>query len=69
MAKTHMSSGTLQGAAASAALLAGVSFVFILLAGDWTRVSTTARHYYSTYITATDWHQDPVQHAVLGLSG
>ena len=27
-----------------------------------------ARHYFSTYITTMDWHQDSVQHAVLGLS-
>ena len=37
-------------------------------AGDGTRVSTPARHYFSTYITTTDQHQDSVQHAVLGLS-
>ena len=56
------------GIAASAALAAGVSLASILQAGDWARVSTLARHYFSTYITTTDWHQDPVQHAVLGLS-
>ena len=32
------------------------------------RVSTPAMHYFSTYITTTDWYQDSVQHAVLGLS-
>ena len=26
--------------------------------GDWTRISTPARHYFSTYITTTDWHQE-----------
>ena len=56
------------GVAASAALAAGVSLVTILQAGDWTRVSMPARHYFSTYITTMARHQDSVQHAVLGLS-
>ena len=68
IAKAHMSPGSLHGVAASAALTAGVSLVSILQAGDWARVSTPARHYFSTYITTTDWHQDSEQHAVLGLS-
>ena len=68
VAKAHMSPGSHWGVAASAALAAGVSLVTILQAGDWTRVSTLARHYFSTYITTTDRHQDSVQHAVLGLS-
>ena len=68
VAKAHMSLGSLWGVAASAALAAGVSLVTILQAGDWTRVSTPARHYFSTYITTTDRHQDSVQHAMLGLS-
>ena len=63
-----MSLGTLQGAAATVALMAGVSLVSILPAADWAKVSTPARHYYSTYITTIDWHQDAVQHAVLGLN-
>ena len=42
--------------------------VTILQAGEWARVSTPAIHYCSTYITSTGWHQDSVQHAVLGLS-
>ena len=63
-----MSLGLSGGVAASVALTAGVSLVSILQAGDWTRVSTPARHYFSTYITTTDWHQDSVQCAVLGLS-
>ena len=63
-----MSLGYLQGVVASAALTGGVSLVTILQAGDWTRVSTPARHYFSTYISTTDQHQDSVQHAVLGLS-
>ena len=50
----------LQCPAASAALVAGVSLVFILQAGDWSRVSTLARHYFSPYITTMDWHQDSV---------
>ena len=55
-----MSLGSLWGVAASAALAAGVSLVTILQAGDWTRVSTPAGHYFSTYITTTDRHQDSV---------
>ena len=46
MPVTHMSVGTLQGAAASAALVAGVSLVAFLLTGDWARVPTPARHYF-----------------------
>ena len=57
-----------QGAAASAALVAGVSLVSTLLTGDRARVSTPARHYVSPYFTTTEQHQDHVQHAVLGLS-
>ena len=68
VAKAHMSPGSLWGVATSAALAAGVSLVTILQAGDWTRVSTPARYYFSTYITTIDWHLDSVQHAVLGLS-
>ena len=51
VAKAHVSGFSL-GVAASAALVAGVSLVTILQAGDWTRVSTPARtlflylHYY-----------------------
>ena len=56
------------GVAASAALAAGVSLVTILQAGDWTRVPMPARHYFSTYITTMDQHQDSVQCAMLGLS-
>ena len=43
VAKPHVSRFCL-GAAASAALVAGVSLVSILEAGDWDRVSTLARH-------------------------
>ena len=63
-----MSLGSVQGVAASAASAAGVSLVTILQSGDWDRVSTLAKHYFSTYITTTDQHQDSVQQAVLGLS-
>ena len=56
------------GAAASTALATGVSLVSILQAGEWAKVSTLARHHFSPYIKTTDWHQDSVQHAVLGLS-
>ena len=68
VAKAHMSPGCLWGVAASVALVAGVSLVTILQADDWTRVSTPARHYFSTYITTMDQHLDSMQHAVLGLS-
>ena len=69
VAKAHMSLGSLWGVAASAALVAGVSLVTILQAGDLARVSTPARHCFHTYITTTmDWHEDSVQHGMLGLS-
>ena len=48
-----MSVCSIQGAAASVALVAGVSLVSILQAGDWARVSTPARHYFSPYFTTT----------------
>ena len=63
-----MSLGSLWGVAASAALATGVSLVTILQAGVWTRVSTPARHYFSTYTTPLDQHLDSMQNAVLGLS-
>ena len=68
VAKVHMSLGSLWGFAAFAALAADVSLVTILQAGDWARVSTPTRHYFSTYITTTDQYQDSVQCAMLGLS-
>ena len=49
-----MSLGTIQDATASEALVAEVSLVSILLAGHWARVSSPARHYFSTYVTTTD---------------
>ena len=55
-----MHPGFLWGAAASAALVAGVSLVSLLQVGDWARVSTLAGHYFSTFITTTDWHQNSV---------
>ena len=58
----------LQVLSGAAALAAGVSLVSILQAGDWARVSTPARHYFSPYITTVDQQQDSIQHAVLGLS-
>ena len=63
-----MSPASLWGVAASEALAAGFSLMTILQAGDWAQVSTPARHYFCTYITTMDQHQDSVQHAVLGLS-
>ena len=68
VAKAHLSLVSFWGAVASSALVAGVSLVSILQAGDWASVSTPARYYFSPCITTTDWHQDSVQHAVLGLS-
>ena len=68
VAKAHMSLGCLWRAAAFAALAAGFFLVPILQTGDWANISTPARHYFSSYITTTDWHQDSVQHAVLALS-
>ena len=63
-----MSPGSLWGAAASAALVAGVSLVSILQVEDLARVSTLARHYFPPYIITVDQHQDSVQCAMLGLS-
>ena len=63
-----MSPGSLWDPAASAALAVGIFLVSILQAGDWASMSTPVRHYFSVYITTTDWHQDSVQHGILGLS-
>ena len=68
VAKAHMYQGCLWRAAASIALAVSLSLVSILQAGDLARVSTTGRHYFSTYITITDQHHDSVQCGVLGLS-
>ena len=64
-AKAHMSPGAVWGAAGS---VTGVYLASILQVGGWARVSTPARHCFSTYMTTTDWHQDCMQCAVLGLS-
>ena len=63
-----MSLDTLQGAALSVALVAGVSLMFIMQAGNQARISTLAGHYFSTYITTKVGYQDSLQHAVLCLS-
>ena len=68
IAKAHMSPSTLCSVMVSSALVAGVSLVSILQAGDWARVSNPARHYFSTYITTTDQHQHNIQRVVLGVS-
>ena len=60
MPMKHMSLGSQQCAVVSTALVAGVSLLSTFPAGYWA--------YFSTYITPTDWHQDPVLHAVLDLS-
>ena len=46
----------LHGALVSAAFAAGISMVSILQAGDWARVSTPAKYYFSNYITTSDHH-------------
>ena len=46
VAKAHMSLGSVQGVAA---LAADVSLVSILQAGDWAKVSTPARHYFTLH--------------------
>ena len=56
IAKVYMSLGTSWGATLSVAFGAGNSLLSILQAGYWARFSTTARHYFSTYITTTNWH-------------
>ena len=61
VSQKHMSPSTLCGAALFVASLAGVSQVSMLQAGDWVRVSNTARHYFSTYTSTIDWHQDLVE--------
>ena len=68
VAKAYMSPGSLWGVAASAALAAVVSLVTILQVDDSPRVSTPARHYFSSYITTMDQCQVSMQCAVLGLS-
>ena len=68
IAKAHMSSSTQHGVVLSEALATDVSWVSILQAGEWVRVSTPTRHYFSTYPSTTDWCKDSVQLAILGLS-
>ena len=71
IAKAHISPSTLHGAEVSAAVGAVVADVFlvsILWTGDWARVSTAIRHYFSIYFTNTAWHQDSIQQVVLGLN-
>ena len=61
IAKIHMSTGALQGAAASTGLVADVSQVSILHVAGWARVSTPASQYFFTYITSKNWHKDLLQ--------
>ena len=63
-----MSPGIMYGAVVSSAFAAGVSLVSLLQAGEWARVFTLARHYFSAYPTTMDQHHDSIQEAVLGLS-
>ena len=66
--KAHMSPSSLQGTTASEVIAAGVFLVSILQASEWNKVVSPARHYFTTYSTIPDWHQDSVQHAVQGLT-
>ena len=69
VAKAHMSLGLSPGGCCFCSLSSWCfSGYHPADAGDWTRVSTPTRHYFSTYITTMDQHQDSVQCAVLGLS-
>ena len=54
LAKAHMSLGTHSDAAVSAPLVAVVSLVSILQAGDWSRVSSLARHHFSVHLATTE---------------
>ena len=67
IAKAHMSPVAFWCTVAFVVLTADIPLVSILRTGDWTKVSTSARHYFSTYITTMDWHQDLFQFTVLGL--
>ena len=69
VAKAHIITVSLSGELTSVALAADVSFVSILEAGDRATVFTLARYvFFSTYISARDWHQDLVLCTVLGHS-
>ena len=65
---TNVSEYSFKGAMMSAPFAGGISLVSILQAGDWARDFTPSGHYFSTYITSTDRHQDSVHCAALGLS-
>ena len=68
IAKAHMSPIPLHGTVVSSPLVVGVSLMSILQVGDWAGVSTPAIHYFFSYVTTTDQHQDSIQWAVLSLS-
>ena len=68
IAWANITLGIVWGTATSATLASGVSLVSILQAGELVRVSTSGRHYFSAYHTATNQHSDSVQHAVLDHS-
>ena len=67
IAKAHMYAGSPLGDAASVDLVAVIFLVSNSQAGNWVKVSTPARDYFSTYITTPEQYQDSVQHAVLEL--
>ena len=69
LAMAQKSLVSLWGAVASSALVAGISLVSILQADEWARVSTPARHYFSTYITNTAFEQIPLWKDLLVLKG
>ena len=61
-----MTPGSLWDVEMCATLVADVSPVSTLQTGDW--FSAPARHYFLTYITTLDQHQDLAQHVCLNLS-
>ena len=62
----HMSLGTVWGTVASAALVASISLVSTLQAGEWARVSTPTRNYFQ-HIPIANQLEDVVQCGVLCL--
>ena len=68
VANPLMSLRVVHSVVSSVALVASVFLVPILQASDWAKVSTPAKHYFSTYFTSINQHQDSLRHVVLGLS-
>ena len=57
--------GTHWVAVECAALAIGMS---ILQVDNLARVSTSAMHHFSVYISTTNQHEDPIQSAIMGFS-